>query len=138
MRMRWSLRALLLATPAAVVFALAVLQHRLLERVSEAQGSRATTRVRENLRLITDAFDAEITRAVLAFTIPPVPGQTTSAQLEQAWATWNHDAPWPRIVSGLWPLESSEYGWRPHSWGAGGTPDLPSILTGDDLIRGGS
>ena len=134
---RWNLHALSLALLVVVVFALAVLQYRWIDQVSEAQEARATSRVRENLRRITDAFDVEITRAVLVFTMSPVPWETTRDKLEQAWATWNHDAPWPRIVSGLWYLESDDNGWQPHSWGAAGTLDPRSILPADDLVPGG-
>jgi signal transduction histidine kinase len=132
--MRWSLHAWSLGTLVVVVFALAVLQYRWIDQVSEAQETRATSRVRESLRLVTDALDAEITRAVVVFTMLPAPGQAMSDQLEHAWASWNHDAPWPRIVSGISFLESDDNGWRPRSWGAAGTLDPRSILPLDDLV----
>jgi signal transduction histidine kinase len=133
----WNRHALSLATLVLVVFALAVLQYRWIDQLSEAQEARTTSRVRENLRRITDAVDTEITRAVLVFTMPSMPGDMTRDNLEQAWATWHRDAPWPRIVSALWYLESADNGWRPHSWGDASTLDPRSILPRDDLVRDG-
>jgi signal transduction histidine kinase len=133
----WNLHAVALAMLVVVVFALAVLQYRWIDQVSEAQEARATSRMRENLRLVTDAFDAEITRAVLAFTVPPAARETMHDRLDQAWVTWNHEAPWPRIVSGLWYLKGDNNGWHPRSWGAEGTLDPRSILPDDDLVPSG-
>jgi signal transduction histidine kinase len=133
----WNLHAVSLATLVVVVFTLAVFQYRWIDQVSEAQEARATSRMRENLRLVTNAFDTEITRAVLAFTIRPAAGETMRDKLEQAWATWNDETPWPRIVSGIWYLEADDNGWHPRAWGAGGTVDLRSILPHDDLVPGG-
>lgn len=117
-----------------VVFVLAVLQYRWIDEVSEAQEARATSRVREKLRLITDAFDTEITRAVLAFTSRSVLWDTIPARLKQAWTTWNHEAPWPRIVSGIWYLEPDGDDWKLRSWGDAGTLDPGSILPADNLV----
>src|SRR5262245_24067345 len=132
-----NLHALSMTAVAVVVVMLALLQYRWIDEVSAAQEARAASRVREILRRITDAFDVEITRAVLLFSMPPMPGETTRDKLEQAWARWHHEAPWPRIVSGLWYLESDDHGWRAHSWGVDGTLDLRSLLQGDDLVASG-
>jgi signal transduction histidine kinase len=137
-RLRWNLHALSLAALVVVVVALGGLQYRWIDQASAAQEARAASRVRENLTRITDAFDVEITRAVLLFTAPPMQGETPRDKLEQAWATWSHRAPWPRIVSALWYLESSDDGWRPYSWGDAGVLDPRSILPRDDLVRRGS
>jgi signal transduction histidine kinase len=127
-----------LAALAAVVFALGALQYRWIDQVSAAQEARAESHVRETLSRVTDAFDVEITRAVLLFTMPLMPGESTWNKLDEAWAIWNHDAPWPAIMSGLWYLESDAHGWHPHSWGAAGTLDQHSILQGNDLVPGGT
>jgi hypothetical protein len=74
---------------------LGVLQYRWIDEVSRAQESKATSRLREEVRLIVDALDTEITRAVLVFTTPD--GKMDDA-LERAWATWKQGAPWPRVV----------------------------------------
>jgi Histidine kinase-, DNA gyrase B-, and HSP90-like ATPase len=131
---RWNHYALSLAMLAVIVFVLAVLQYRWIDQVSEAQEARATSRVREKLRLVTDAFDAEITRAVLAFTNPSALGAPVPDKLEQAWTTWKHEAPWPGIVSGVAYLESDDDGWKLHSWGAAGALDPRSLLPADDLV----
>jgi signal transduction histidine kinase len=134
----WNLHVLSLAAVVVVVFALAFLQYRWIDQVSAAQEARAASRVRENLNRITDAVDVEVTRAVLLFTMPPMPGETARDKLEQAWATWNHGAPWPRIVSALWYFESGSNDWRSQSWGDAGQLDPRSILPRDDLVRDGA
>jgi signal transduction histidine kinase len=137
LRLRWNLHALSLAALVAVVFALAVLQYRWIDQASTAQEARAASRVRESLRRITDAFDVEITRAVLLFTMPPMQGETARGKLEQTWAAWNRGTPWPRIVSAIWYLESGDDDWVPYSWGDAPALDPHSILPRDDLVRGG-
>jgi hypothetical protein len=131
---RWNHYALSLAMLVVVVFALAVLQYGWIDQVSEAQEARATSRVREKLRLVTDAFDTEITRAVLVFTSPSALWAPMPDKLEQAWTTWNHEAPWPRIVSGVSYLEPDDDGWKVRTWGAAGTLDPRSILPAEDLV----
>jgi signal transduction histidine kinase len=133
--LRRNLHALSLATLGVVVFVLAVLQYRWIDEVSEAQESRLRSRLRDDLRLIGDAFDVEITRAVLAFTVPRAPWEPMNDQLEQAWLTWNRDAPWPRVVSGIWYLEAEDNGWRTQSWGTTGTVDPLSVLRAEDLAE---
>jgi signal transduction histidine kinase len=103
------------------------LQYRWIDAVSQAQETRTKARLCEAVRLISDALDTEITRAALAFTIPPSPAVSMYDQLERTWAAWNHDAPWPRIVSGVSFLESNEGGWHTHSLGDSRAFDLGSI-----------
>lgn len=133
---RWNPHALSLAVLVVVVLALATLQYRWIDQVSDAQTTRATSRLRENVIRVTDALDAEITRAVLAFTLPPAVGESMHGQLERAWPTWNNDAPWPRIVSAIWYLDADDNGWHSRSWGAAGTVDPRSILPADDVVPG--
>ena len=67
---RWKLHALSLATLVVVALALGVLQYRWIDEVSQAQETRERSRLREEVRLIADALDTEITRAALVFTVP--------------------------------------------------------------------
>jgi hypothetical protein len=77
------LHALSLATLSVVALALGVLQYRWIDEVSQAQETRERSRLREEVRLIADALDTEITRAALVFTVPVLPGtaRTTPHQL---------------------------------------------------------
>jgi signal transduction histidine kinase len=136
--LQWNHYALSLAMLLVVVFALAVMQYRWINQVSEAQEASATSRVREKLRVVTDAFDAEITRAVLVFTSPSPLSAPRPDRLEQVWTTWNREAPWPRIVSGISYLESNEDGWKVRSWGASSALDPRSMLPADDLVPQGA
>src|ERR1700716_432753 len=112
-----NVRALSLATLAIVVLALGWLQYRWIDEVSQAQEAQAKSRLREAVRLISDALDTEITRAALVFTLPPAPVSETYNALEQRWAAWNHDAPWPQIVFGVSIVEATDAGWRTRSLG---------------------
>jgi signal transduction histidine kinase len=123
-----NLRVASLAILGIVVLALAVLQYRWIDEVSQAQEIRAASREREQIRVISDALDTEITRPALFFTILSVPVSSIYDALEQRWATWNHDAPWPQIVSGVALVESTAAGWRKRSLGEAGTFDLRAIL----------
>jgi hypothetical protein len=84
--------------------------------------------LREQVLLIADALDTEVTRAALALTtFPAVPGAPMDDGLEQAWSAWKRDAPWPQIVSGVLFLESRDGGWRTRSWGDPGSFDVRSV-----------
>lgn len=122
----WNLRTLLLATLVVVALALGILQYRWIDEVSQAQETRAKARLAVEVRLISDAFDSEIS-AALFFTIPRGPAPLLYDMLQQTWETWNHDAPWPRIVSGVSLLESKDGGWQRRSLGDPGAFDLRLI-----------
>ena len=137
---RPSLRVLYLVALVLVVLVVAFLQSRWISQVSDAQEIRVKSHLREETGLISDALDTEIMRAALAFSIPPAPGSSAYEVLERTWATWNHDAPWPGIVSGLSFVESrnSEGGdWLTRSLGDPGALEvrsiLPSNVSGDSL-----
>jgi signal transduction histidine kinase len=128
---RFSWRIFSLATLALVVLALAILQYRWINELSEAQESRAVSRLREETRMLADALDTEVTRGALAFEIPTAQTASQYAALERAWETWNRNADWPRIVSGVSLLEADHGGWRVRSLGAPASFDLGSVLEPD-------
>ena len=125
---RLTLRIVSLATVVLGVLVLAVLQYRWIDEVSDAQENRAKSHLREEIRLVSDAFDSEVTRAALAFEIPVGPTSSMYSELEGTWAAWNRDARWPRIVSGLSFLESANNGWRLRQIGEPAHFDVRSIL----------
>lgn len=120
-------RTLLLATLALVIVLVAALQYRWINQVSDAQELRARARLSEELHLVSAALDTEITRAVLAFTLPPPHAPSMYDKLEQTWIAWNREAPWPRIISGISLFEANDGGWRTRSWGDPGTFDSRSL-----------
>jgi signal transduction histidine kinase len=125
---RLNLRVLSLATVVLGVLALAVLQYWWIDEVSDAQETRAQSHLREEVGLLTDAFDTEVTRAALAFEIAPAPASAMYGELQSKWAEWNRDARWPQMVSGLSFLESSDSGWRRRQLGDPATFDVRAIL----------
>jgi len=130
----WNPHTLSLATLVVVVLILAVLQYRWIDQIAVAQETRAESRLREDLGLIVDAFDTEITRAVLVFTFALSPGEAVKEALDQTWTTWNRESPWPRVVSGLTYLEAADEGrWRTRSWGAAYAFDPRSMLRAGGL-----
>lgn len=120
-------RTLSLSTLALVIVLVAALQYRWINQVSDAQELRARARLSEELHLISAAFDTEVTRAVLAFTLPPPYAPSMYNQLEQTWVAWNREAPWPRIISGVSFFEPANGGWRTRSWGDPGAFDSRSL-----------
>ncbi|HEV2201387.1 MAG TPA: HAMP domain-containing sensor histidine kinase [Bryobacteraceae bacterium] len=129
-----NIRVLSLATLVLVVLTLAGLQYRWIHQVSDAEETRAKLHVRQQVNLVVDALDTEVTRAALAFTIPPAPASSMYSELKRAWETWNHEAPWPRIVLGISFLESDHGAWRTRPLGEPATFDVRSILPGDVLL----
>ena len=129
--LRFSLRVLSLATVVLGVLVLAILQYRWIDEVSNAQQTQAKSHLREEIRLLSDAFDTEVTRAALAFDIPPGPPSSMYGEMERTWATWNRDARWPRMISGLSFLESQSSGWRVRQFGDPATFDVSSIPPGE-------
>src|SRR5262245_8985698 len=124
--LRLDLHVASLITLIVVVLALGALQYRWIGEASEAQESRTRSRLGEEAARIADALDAEVTRAVLVFTIPPA-SEAIQDKLDETWATWRHDAPWPQIVSGLRLVEPGESGWHTREWGDAGAFDRRSI-----------
>ena len=122
-------RTLLLVTLALVIVLVAALQYRWINQVSDAQEVRAKARLSEELHLISAAFDTEVTRAILAFTLPPPSAPSIDNKLEQTWSAWNQQAPWPRIISGISLFEANDGGWRKRSWGDPGAFDSRSLPT---------
>ncbi len=126
-----NLHVLCLAVLGAVLVVLAALQYRWIDEVSQAQETRARLRLREEVRLLSDALDTEITRAALVFTPTPVPAPSLYDALAERWTAWQQNAPWPRIVTGVSLAESTRAAWRVRSFGTPGSLDLRAILPAD-------
>jgi signal transduction histidine kinase len=128
-----NLRVLHLGILGVVLVVLAMLQYRWIDEASRAQEAGAKARLDEGVRLISDALDTEVARAALVFTLPPSPVSGPYDALEERWAIWNREAPWPKIVSGVSLVESTGAGWHTRALGDAGAFDLRSILPSDDF-----
>lgn len=121
-----------LAGLAVVLLALGWLQYHWIDEVSQAQETRTKSRFEQELRAISDALDTEITRAALFFSLPP--DSIGYAALEERWDSWNREARWPRIASGVALIESAGGGWRTRWLGDSGTFD-PSWIPASEAYR---
>jgi signal transduction histidine kinase len=131
-RVHWNLRTLSLAALALLIGVVAALQYRWISQLSVAQRFRAQARASEEVRIISDALDTEITRAILAFTMPLSPASSMPASsmydmLQQSWAAWNQEAPWPQIVSGICLFEERDGAWHRQFWGVPGPLDSSAL-----------
>jgi signal transduction histidine kinase len=128
MRSSRRLHALALATLVVVTLAIGWLQYRWIDEASDAEEARERARLREQVSLIVDALDTEITRAALVFMMAPVRNGAMGDALDETWALWNRDAPWPRIVSGVRLAQQDDDGtWRTRAWGDAGPFDPATI-----------
>jgi signal transduction histidine kinase len=133
-RVLWNLRAISLATLTLVIGVVATLQYRWISQVSDAQELRVKARLSEEVRLISDALDIESTRALMAFTISPHPASGAYGKLDETWAAWNHEAPWPQIVSGVLLFEGTEGGWQRRAWGDAGPFNSRSLPVSGGIV----
>jgi signal transduction histidine kinase len=123
-----NLRVASIATLVIVVLVLAVLQYRWIGELSDAHETRAQSQLRDTVRALIDAVDTEITRSALVFETAPAAMSSRFEELERRWDAWNQTARWPRIISGVALLESSE-GARHTRWlGSRAASDDASML----------
>ena len=93
-------------TAAAFVLTLAaipvagILQYRWINRVADAEQERETGRLVQALDQLASEFDAEITRAHMAF--GPGPVQAGTVWLSERMAEWRSRAPVPEILAEAW------------------------------------
>jgi signal transduction histidine kinase len=117
-----------LATLVVLVLVLALLQYQWISELSEAQEARVDTRVRDIVSALTDAFDTEVTRSVLAFDLPLAERSAGLEPIERRWREWQATARWPQVISGVALLESSGGPWRAQWVGSPARSDVSSIL----------
>lgn len=111
----WILGALLL-----VLCALALLQYRWINQVTEAQRQRAKANLTGALSNLESDFDIEITRAFVAFQVP-FPNAT---DYSERYKEWLRHAPYPNLIRGVYLAE------------AGRADSLPkAVIPGEPLIR---
>src|SRR5262245_38607269 len=127
-------RAASLATLVILVIVLAFFQYRWIGELGEAQEARARARLRGTVTALTDAFDTEVTRYILVFdACPPAMAMSSGRDpLERRWREWSKTARWPRIVSGVALLESSDGPLRTQWIGSPAKSDVASLLTANE------
>ena len=81
----------------AVLSAIGFVQMRWIDEVAKAQRQHAATAIQTAVARFTSDFDAEITRAHLAFEIPGLEPDTP-AGLGTRLAIWRELAPYPKLI----------------------------------------
>src|SRR5262245_13927604 len=133
--LRLGVRAASLATLVILVLVLALFQYRWIGELREAQEARASARLSDTVKALADAFDTEVTRAILVFEIPPAAIAMSSGPdpLERRWREWNRTARWPQIISGVALLELSGGHLQPQWIGSPAKSDVASVLRANGL-----
>ncbi len=108
---RFSLSLVLVAALIVGLPVLAVVQYRLLGRVSESERERMQNNLKASAAKFSQDFDREITRAFLCFQLDP------SSSAEKMWDNyaqryerWIASAPYPKLVSRVYRVESKRDG----------------------------
>jgi signal transduction histidine kinase len=103
----WLLLALLALLPV-----MALEQYRWINQVSDAAHQRAKARLENSVEQLVTEFDAEITRARMAFwTLPREPAQL-SERFAERYQDWNRLAPYPQLIRDIYLIETTVEPWR--------------------------
>ena len=107
----------------ALLLVLGLLQVRWLRQVAEADRQRLQAGVQTGLESVARDFDAEVSRAWLAFAPLTPRADDPRAGLLQLWTRWRESAPDPDLVArlvlvpedgGPWALDAASGGWVPY------------------------
>jgi len=106
-RRMWLLLALLALLPV-----MAFEQYRWINQVSDAAHQRAKARLENSVEQLVTEFDAEITRAHMAFwTLPREPAEV-SARFAERYQEWNRLAPYPQLIRDIYLIDTSGEPWQ--------------------------
>jgi signal transduction histidine kinase len=95
----------------ALLVVMATLQYRWLGQLSDAELTRLRTRSRAGTAQLAQDFDREITRAFLWLRLDPLIAEERDGEaFAAAYDRWQREAPYPRIVRGVFLLEASPQG----------------------------
>ena len=120
-------RVLTLTAIGTVAIGLAAIQYRWINEVSNAAETRAAATLQSQVTLVSDAFDTEITRAALAFEVPPASESEAFNEVDHAWREWKGNARWAGMVSGLALVQRTDGKWRTRWLGNSGAIDPTSL-----------
>jgi signal transduction histidine kinase len=125
----WLLLALLALLPV-----MAYEQYRWINQVSDAAHQRAKARLENSVEQLVTEFDAEITRAHMAFWTMPREPEEVSARFAERYQEWNRLAPYPQLIRDAYLIETSDEPWRLSHIDSSGditlTPEWPPELAG--------
>src|SRR5579859_3128894 len=103
----WLLLALLALLPV-----MAFEQYRWINQVSDAAHQRAKARLENSVEQLVTEFDAEITRAHMAFwTMPREPAEA-SERFAERYQEWNRLAPYPQLIRDIYLIDTSVEPWQ--------------------------
>ena len=105
----WLLLALLALLPG-----LAYMQYRWIGQVSDAARERAKTRLENSVEQLVTEFDAEVTRAHMAFWALPgsQPDQDAFQRFAARYREWTHLAPYPQLIRDAYLIDTSGEQWQ--------------------------
>ena len=108
---RFSLSLVLVAALILGLPVLAVVQYRLLGRVSESERERMQNNLKASAAKFNQDFDREITRAFLCFQPDPTePAEKMWDRYAERYDQWLSSAPYPELVSRVYRVESKADG----------------------------
>jgi signal transduction histidine kinase len=125
---RLNLRVITLAILTVVVLVLAVLQYYWIAELSDAHEAQAASRLRGTVTALANAIDTEVTRPALIFGTPLRSGPVSFEIIEGRWKTWMAAARWPRIVSGVALVATSDTGQHTQWLGSPAITDIGPLV----------
>src|SRR5438270_3412136 len=106
-RRMWLLLALLALLPG-----MAFEQYRWINQVSDAAHQRAKARLENSVEQLVTEFDAEVTRARMAFWTMPRDSAELSERFAERYQEWNRLAPYPQLIRDIYLIETTAGPWR--------------------------
>jgi signal transduction histidine kinase len=104
----WLLLGLLALLPG-----MAFMQYRWIGQVSDAARERAKSHLENSVEQLVTEFDAEITRAHLAFwSFPSAESEDATERFTNRFREWNRLAPYPQLIRDAYLIDSTEDPWR--------------------------
>ena len=104
----WLLLGLLALLPG-----MAFLQYRWIGQVSDAARERAKTRLQNSVEQLVTEFDAEITRAHMAFwTIPGSESEGAAERFTDRYREWHRLAPYPQLIREAYVIDTTGDAWQ--------------------------
>ena len=135
---RLSKRMWLLLGLLALLPGMAFMQYRWIGQVSDAARERAKGRLENSIQQLVTEFDAEITRAHMAFwAMPPGESKDPAQRFAVRYREWNRLAPYPQLIREAYLIDITGDTWvlsridssgavsRPAAW----PPDLEALRT---------
>jgi Osmosensitive K+ channel histidine kinase len=111
-RKHFSKRMWLLLALLALLPVMAFEQYRWINQVSDAAHQRAKARLENSIEQLVTEFDAEITRAHMAFWTMPREPAAAPLRFAERYQEWNTLAPYPQLIHSIYLIETSGEPWK--------------------------